>query len=258
MPSKGLTTMHPDVPPSGSSREESASAIMPGSRIGLVVMLLVAAAVGGAAAAPDASWAAPERYWGAHYGIVVREDVDDGRTNASFGVTVEEVHFEPPCCRSWEVGLTVGFETDRAWLTRWETDFVFQSVDVNQFTRDGGIVEDGFGDWESLYLTLNGYHDFERWQSIQPYAGLGVGAAWMASDANGRGLIRPTQNEGDLAPMGQGMLGIRYPAGSSVVGSLEYRYSLTGGFEFTDQDGNTYTTGSVRDHRFLLGVDVGF
>lgn len=250
--------MFSDVQPPRPFRTESAR---PTGRFGRIVvagLLLASAVVVGTAGTPGASWAAPERYWGAHYGIVVREDVDDGRTNASFGVTVEEVHFEPPCCRSWEAGLKVGFEADHPWLSRWETDFVFQSVDVNQYTRDGGTVEDGFGDWESLYWALNGYHDFGNWNPIQPYVGLGVGAAWMVSDANGRGLIRPTQNEGDLAPLGQAMLGIRYPVDASVVGSFEYRFSSAPGFEFTDQDGNTYETGSVNDHRFIVGVMVGF
>lgn len=194
-------------------------------------------------------------YWSLSTGIVVRETFDDSR------VLVDEISFEPPCCRSWQAGLALGYETARPWLTRWEMDLSFQSVDINQFTLNPVVVSvdtvTGFGDWETILVTANGYHDFDDDGSLDPYVGVGLGWSYLRAESNGKGFAKETRDN-DSSPAGQLMLGVRSQITTGTAWSLEYRYTATGEYTFTDNQNETYDTGGLRDHQALAKLQVGF
>lgn len=200
------------------------------------------------------TWARYPDYWSYTTGIVVRETLDDGRSS------VDEISFEPPCCRSWRAGLSVGYHHDHPWVTRWEVDLSFQSVDINQFNLSPGAPVDsvtGFGDWETVILTVNGYHDFDDDGFLDPYVGAGLGWTYLRAESNGKGIARETRDT-DFAPGGEAAVGVETSLAESVRLYLEYRYTATTEYTLTDNQGETYRTGGLRDHQTLTGVNVDF
>lgn len=216
------------------------------------VLSVMVLAVGMFAASSPGYGETAGAYWGGSYGLVIREDLRE------FGRGHDEIVFEPPCCRSWKIGLKTGVEFSGEWVNRAELEGVFQSVDVRKYTLSGGGSDLALGDWETNILALNGYRDFHRGSLWEPYLGVGFGGALVNVDSNPGGGRR-TRNELESSPVVQAMLGVRRDLGTSMDGFLEYRYTvLTSDLYYEDISGVEYRTGGPRDHQLEFGLLISF
>lgn len=96
----------------------------------------------------------------------------------------------------------------------------------NDFGEDEGLADGNVHAWAAM---LNGYYDFNRGGNIQPYIGLGVGAARLnVSAVGGFGSFQ----DQDTVLAYQGMVGVALPLNEQWDLDIGYRYFVADDLDF--------------------------
>jgi outer membrane protein OmpA-like peptidoglycan-associated protein/outer membrane protein W len=135
----------------------------------------------------------------------------------------------------WSQHLGLGY----AWANGFRTEGEL-SHRYNDFGEDGTppLADGNVHAWAAM---LNGYYDFNRGGNIQPYIGLGVGAARLNLSAAG-GAVGAVNDE-DTVLAYQGMVGIAFDLTQQLTLDVGYRYFATEDIEL-DGIGPNFTAAS--------------
>jgi opacity protein-like surface antigen len=106
----------------------------------------------------------------------------------------------------------------------------------NDFGENEGLTDGNVHAWSGM---LNGYYDFNRGGSVQPYIGLGVGAARLnVSAAGGFGSFQGQ----DTVLAYQGMVGVAFDLTEQLALDVGYRYFVADDADFDGVNPNLTAT----------------
>jgi outer membrane protein OmpA-like peptidoglycan-associated protein len=98
----------------------------------------------------------------------------------------------------------------------------------NEIDKDATTGGDDIHAWSGM---LNGLYDFNRDGVIQPYVGVGVGAARLLTKAY-TPAVNQSVNDEDTVFAYQGLVGVGFKATEQLVLDLGYRYFIAEGADF--------------------------
>ncbi len=134
-----------------------------------------------------------------------------------------------------DLGGNASFGLDHDWTQHLGLGYAFQngfrvegeiSHRYNEFGDGGVFVDDG--DVHAWAAMLNGFYDFNRGGDVQPYIGLGVGAARL--DVSATGPIGSGDDE-DTVLAYQGIVGVALNLTEQLALDIGYRYLVADGAE---------------------------
>jgi OmpA-OmpF porin, OOP family len=170
--------------------------------------------------------------------------------------------------RGWDVGGIVGYDFGRFRLegeVSWRKAKVYALSSVVRIpsntalspTSPTGTFATEFSEMSAGSLMLNGLVDIGNDNSIQVYAGGGVGFAAVKGQYSinrlGPGWISDT----NTAFAWQGLVGVRYPVGNRVDLGLKYRFFNASDVDWVDTGGRAIQT-DLRTQSLMFTVGYNF
>ncbi|MBI5665024.1 MAG: porin family protein [Nitrospirae bacterium] len=141
---------------------------------------------------------------------------------------------------------------------RMEGELAYRKNSVNQINvaswRSGST--DGEGDVTVTSFMVNAYFDFDNESMFIPYAGIGLGVAYISFNnvrASGVDLLDDSSSE--LAS--QLALGVGYTVNDFLIMDLGYRYFITDEIEFVES-GNNIGDERYDSHNIMIGLRSTF
>lgn len=162
----------------------------------------------------------------------------------------------------WLVGGTVG-----AYISPWlraEAELSYASFGIDTVTgiRNGAVEwgpDDftGTGEITATYLLANAWVQLPTATRFTPYAGGGIGGAWVKPDWNwGPGEYGHV--DGGTAFAWQVGGGVNFAVTERWAIDLGYRYKAIGDLNITDTNGEVATDVDLSSHNVQLGVVLNF
>ncbi|HVY84448.1 MAG TPA: OmpA family protein [Caulobacterales bacterium] len=134
------------------------------------------------------------------------------------GYTVDgELDFNPPSAdlkKDWMESLGLGYAFNNGFRVEGELSHRYNGLDEDANIADGGVHA-----WAAM---ANVYYDFNRGGSIQPYVGLGAGAAKLVSNTTFTG--GQFYDDSDTVAAYQAMIGVAFPVTEQLDVDIGYRY----------------------------------
>ncbi|MES1159113.1 MAG: outer membrane protein, partial [Terricaulis silvestris] len=149
-------------------------------------------------------------------------DVEDGTGLYSWG--------QPDLEKDWTEGVGLGYAFSNGLRFEGEISHRFNQIERIPSFDQGGDVHV----WSAMF---NGYYDFNKGGSIQPYIGGGVGSARV--NANGADDIPPPHfsfDDSDTVIAWQAMAGVAFAVSDQLDLDVGYRYFSAQNVEFTAND----------------------
>lgn len=164
-------------------------------------------------------------------------DIDDGLDSAPFNPDLDD---------DWMAGIGAGYGFSNGFRAEaelsyrqneWGPEFIADPPD-DEFT----------GDTTAWAAMVNLYYDFNRGGGIQPYLGLGVGAANVDVGFDGAG------GGDDTVAAYQGLAGVGFGITDRLMLDIGYRYFMAPDVDISDSFGGAYTSETDYEHQ---AVTVG-
>ncbi|MEX0810258.1 MAG: outer membrane beta-barrel protein [Dongiaceae bacterium] len=143
---------------------------------------------------------------------------------------------------------------------RAELEFAYRSNDLDKITFGAGSASSINGDINVYSLMTNFWYDFDIGSGFMPYAGGGIGMAWVTSNDWQYSGGPVHSDDSDTAFAYQLGTGVNYAFNETLTLGLGYRFFGTTGFELE----NTYPAATDYDydayynHSVLLNLIVNF
>ncbi len=150
----------------------------------------------------------------------------------------------------WLASFGGGYAWPSGWRAEGEVAYRFSDLDEDEIADQGGDVT-------TWALMLNGYYDFNKGGTWEPYIGLGVGYASVDINANDVDPVPVGFDDDSQTWAWQGMLGVAWEVTDQMAIDFSYRY-----FDAPEIDFNT-TAGASREgdyveHAVLAGIRYTF
>jgi OOP family OmpA-OmpF porin len=224
-------------------------------------LTLTAAAL--ALAAPGV--ASAQFYLGGGVGLTQSRDIDDDTVRPDGVREAPEIDFD----RGWLGSLAAGYKFDFG--GRLELEGGYRSMDAdNTGASFGGaarVAEDAAGDLKVFTAMLNAVYELNTGSGLMPYAGAGIGRAWIRLndvtdpvDANNNRRY----DGSDSTWAYQLIAGLAYGFTPNLAVTADYRYLASlGSFDFSGS-GNPgggapgSFEGDLRNHSIMIGLRYTF
>jgi opacity protein-like surface antigen len=144
-------------------------------------------------------------------------------------------------------------------MVRGEVELSHSSWKAKSYVGSGGSPGTASGSTNATYLLANVWLDMQNSSAFTPYAGGGVGAAWVTGDVNlNNSGFGPADGRGTNFAFQLGA-GVKYAFTDQVSLDLGYRYKSIQNVDFKALDGQAdLENGDVNSHNIQLGLTYNF